>query len=146
MNLSIIDKALLLAAFFRGNIPDQDYSTACSDQVLTLSLFYTGDITAAECQSRFSAPGYVCCLYDGNGKLHPQIDSRYQGLIKLLREQPQLLQGGGNFDSPADPTFTACRLTDEGIRLIPDIIDLFPRKPDFQDWPDRRGYPGSSLA
>ncbi|WP_166831254.1 hypothetical protein [Thalassoroseus pseudoceratinae] len=146
MNLSCIDKSLLLAAFFRGNTRDQDRWTSSSDQVLTLSLFYTGDITSDECQYRFSNRGYVGGLYDDDGELHPQIDSRYQNLIDLLRVQPHLIEGGGNLETPAYPTYTACRLTDDGIRLVPDIIDLFPRKPDFPNWPDRRTYPNPDLV
>ena len=141
MGLSLIDKTLLLAAFFRGNSHDQDRWTSCSDQVVTLSLFFTGDITADDCQTRFSRRRYVGGLYDDDGELQPQIESRYQNLIGLLREQPQLIEGGGDFKTPAQPTYTACRLTDEGIRLVPAIIDSFPRKPDFPNWPDRRTNP-----
>ena len=138
MNLSVIDKSLLLAAFFRGNTSDQRAWTSSSDQVVTLSLFYTGDITADECRSRFSNRGYVGGLYGVDGQLHPQIETRYQNLIDLLREQPQLVEGGGDFATPAYPTYTACRLTDICIRLIPEIIESFPRKPEFPNWPDRR--------
>ena len=140
MDLSLIDKSLLLAAFFRGNTPDQEHWTSSSDQILTLSLFYTADITSDECQSRFSNCGYVGGLYDDDGELHPEVTSRYQHLIDLLLKQPQLIEGGGDFETPAYPTYTACWLTDDGTRLIPDIIDLFPHKPDFSNWPDRRTY------
>ena len=146
MELSAIDKALLLAAFFRGNIPDQNHWTSSSDQIVTLSLFYTEDINSEDCQSRFSNPGYVGGLYDDNGELRPQIESRYHELIELLRQRPQLIEGGGNFETPAHPTYTACRLTDDGIGLIPDIVDLFPRQPEFPNWPDRRAYPGADLV
>ena len=140
MHLSQVDNALLLAAFFRGDMLDQDRWTSSSDQVLTLSLFYTGDITADDCQSRFSKNGHVGGLYDEDGELHSQIETRYRHLINLLREQPQLIEGGGDFDAPAYPTYTACRLTDHGVKLIREIIDLFPRKPDFPLWPDRRRF------
>ncbi len=141
MNLPVIDKSLLLATYFRGNTPNQGVWTSSSDQVVTLSLFYTGDITSLECQSRFANRGYVGGLYNDDGELRPQIESRYQHLINLLREYPQLIEGGGDFELPAYPTFTACRLTEDGIRLIPGIIDSFPRKPDFPGWPDQRAYP-----
>ena len=49
MNISDIDKSLLLAAFFRGNTHEQDRWTSCADQVVTLSLFYADEITAGEC-------------------------------------------------------------------------------------------------
>lgn len=141
MNLSVIDKSLLLAAFFRGNTREQERWTSNSDQVVTLSLFYTGDISSDECQSRFSNPGYLSGLCDDTGELHPQIETRYQHLIELLRTQPRLIEGGGDFDMPVWPTYTACRLTDEGLRLIPEVIDLFPHKPEFPNWQDQRTYP-----
>ena len=141
MTLSAIDKSLLLATYFRGNILDQDRWTSSSDQVLTLSLFYTGDMTSEECQARLANRGYVGGLYDDDGELHPQIESRYHILMDLLREQPELIEGCGNFETPADPTYTACRLTELGITFIPNLIDSFPRKPHFANWPDRRTYP-----
>jgi hypothetical protein len=145
MNLSPVDSSLLLAAYFRGNTLDQDRWTSCSDQVLTLSLFYTGDITSEDCISRFSNRGYVGGLYDDDGELCIQVESRYSNLIDLLQRQPQLLEGGGDFDTPAYPTFTACRLTNDGIQLIPQFIDLFPAKPKLRNWPDRRTYPMANL-
>ena len=138
MNLSTIDKSLLLAAYFRGNTCDQDLGTSCSDQVVTLSLFYTCDITAQDCQNRFSNRGYVGALYDDDEELNPEIAMRYQQLIDLLRKQPNLIEGSGDFKTPAHPTYTACRLTDDGIRLIPDIIKSLPCKPDFPNWLDQR--------
>lgn len=140
-NLSLIEKSLLLAAFFRGNTLDQGDWTSSSDQVVTLSLFYTGDITSDECQSRFSTRSYVGGLYDDDGELRPQIEARYQRLIELIWKQPQLIEGGGDLETPAYPSFTACRLTTQGIELIPDIVDRLPRKPDFPNWPDRRSHP-----
>ena len=138
MNFSAIEKSLLLTAFFRENTQDQERWTSSCDQVLTLSLFYTGDITADECQSRFSTRSNVGGLYAADGELDSQIESRYQLLIDLLRQQPQFIEGGGNFKTPAHPTYTACRLTEVGTRIIPDIIGSFPSKPDFPNWPDRR--------
>jgi hypothetical protein len=138
MSLSVIHQSLILAAFFRGGTRDQDRWASNSDQVLTLSLFYTGDITSVECQSRFANCGCVGSLYSDEGELHPQIASRYQNLVNLLREHPQLIEGWGDFDTPAHPTYTACRLTDAGIGLIPELMASFPRKPDFPNWPDRR--------
>lgn len=138
MSLSSIDESLLLAAYFRGNTLDQQGWTSSSDQVVTLSLFYTGDITSDECECRFSTKGYVGGLYDENGKVHPRITARYRHLIELLRKRPELIEGGGDFTTPAEPTYTACRLTHEGVGLVPHIIEAFPAKPDFSNWPDRR--------
>ena len=138
MNLSDIENSLLLAAFFRGNTREQDRWTSCSDQVVTLSLFYTGDISADECESRFSDRSYVGGLYDNNGDLQPEIEFRYNKLIELIRQYPVLIEGGGDFDTPAYPTYTACRLTDSALELVPSLLAAFPSKPEFPNWPDRR--------
>lgn len=142
MDRSVVHNSLLLATYFRGNKLEDDRWTSCTDQVLTLSLFYTGDITTDECLKRFSVCRYVGGLYTKSGRLVSPIRTRYRELIALIGEQPHLIEGGGNLEMPADPTFTACRLTDEGLRLIPGIIGLFPRKPDFPNWRDRRAFPG----
>ncbi len=141
----MVDRSLLLATYFRGNTLDQDRWTSCSDQVLTLSLFYTSDVSHEDCISRFSNRGYVSRLCDDEGRLCQQISSRYQNLIDLLDRQPLLLEGGGDFDTPAYPTFKACRLTNEGIQLVPQLVLLFPTKPEFPNWPDRRTYPAENL-
>lgn len=133
-----VEQSLLLATFFRGNPPDQDVWSSSCDQVVTLSLFYTGDISYEDCQRRFSRKAYVSCLYDENAELTHEIQSRYDALIRLLKAHPDLIQGGGNFDTPADPTYTACRLTRAGEELIASTIRQFPVKPDFPNWPDRR--------
>lgn len=140
MSLTRVEQSLLLAAFFRGNPPEQDWWTSSCDQVVTLSLFYTGEISFEECQVRFSTKSYVASLYDDEGELTSEIRSRYEELIRLLRGHPELILGGGNFDTRADPTYTACRLTKAGGELIPSIIRQFPAKPDFPNWPDRRQF------
>ncbi len=137
MNLSLIDQSLLLATYYRGNDLQQDNWTSCCDQVVQLSLFYSGDLTAEECQSRFSQ-GNVSGLYQDDGELVSQVKMRYEQLIEVLRSHPHLIEGGGDFDSPADPTFTACRLTEKGLELIPEILNRFPQKPEFPNWPDKR--------
>jgi hypothetical protein len=135
-----VEQSLLLAAFFRGNLPGQPVWTSSCDQVVTLSLFYTEDISGEECQSRFATRSYVSSLYDDTGELAPEIRSRYEGLIRLLKGYPNLIEGGGNFEFPAEPTYTACRLTKAGEALISSIIIQFPSKPDFPNWPDRRQF------
>ena len=150
MSLNSIEESLLLAAYFRGRIPEDDRWRSNTDQILTLSLFYTGDISAAGCNDRFANRSYVGKLYaddvdwseeDGYGKLTEEIESRYNVLIQLLREHPELIEGGGDFETPAHPTYTACRLTDAGLELATQLIDKFPKKPDFPNWPDRRMPP-----
>lgn len=136
--ISAIDKSLLLAAFFRGNATNQELWTSCSDQVVTLSLFYTGEINFNECESRFSNRGCVGGLYQEFGELQPLIRTRYQLLVDLIRNKPQYIEGGGDFETPADTTFTACRLTDKGVQLATMIIEEFPSKPVFTNWSDER--------
>lgn len=142
MPLTTIEKSLLVAAYFRGGIQQDDgvWTSNC-DQVITLSLFYTGDISAEECGRRFSVKSYVKALYDHAGELSPTVETRYQALIALMDKNPELIEGGGNFKTPAHPTYTSCRLTDEGVALARLLIDSFPAKPEFPNWPDRRSSP-----
>ncbi len=49
MTLSTVEQALLLAAYFRGMPPERYGWISCCDQVVVLSLFYTGDISFEEC-------------------------------------------------------------------------------------------------
>jgi hypothetical protein len=140
MSLSRVEQSLILAAYSRGNHPDQVHWSSCCDQVVTLSLFYTGDITPDECARRFSHKSYVAALYDDDGELTAEIRSRYEDLITLLQSHPDLIQGGGDPQLPADPTYTAGRLTAEGDRLIPSLIGAFPKKPEFPHWPDKRVF------
>lgn len=138
MNLTAADEALLLAAYFRGNDQRQQRWTSSCDQVVVLSLFYSGHLNSEQCLDRFSRRGYVGGLYDEEGELRPEIEDRYQLLIDLMRRCPDLIQGSGDLEVPAHPTFTACRLTTSGLRLAPTMVGRFPAKPDFPDWPDRR--------
>lgn len=144
MKLSVIDHALLLAAYFRGNNLDQDRWTSCCAQVVILSLFYTGEIAEEDCQAHFMDRGYVTGIFNDEGELTPHIETRYRQLIELIRSCPQLIEGAGNLEMPADPVYTACRLTVTGIRLIPEIIERFPRKPDFPNWPDKQTFPSNA--
>lgn len=141
MLLSRLDQSLLLAAYFRGNTREQPRWTSCCDQIVTLSLFYTGEIDSEECVRRFETPKYVAELYDSQGELRAEVRERYNHLIRLVGAHPDLIEGGGDFDSPADPTFTACRLTTRGTNLAARLADEFPSKPDFPNWPDQRALP-----
>jgi hypothetical protein len=91
-------------------------------------------------------------LYDENagsaeehpwGNLTEEIDGRYRVLINMLHEHPELIEGAGNFKTPAHPTFTACRLTSNGLKLAATLESQFPKKPDFRNWPDSRTIPES---
>lgn len=138
MPLSQIEQALLLSAYYRGNLQTDEVSTSSCDQVVTLSLFYTGDITAEDCANRFATESYLTSLYDDDGTLAIEIEERYKELIQLIQQQPELIQGAGDLKTPAWPTFTACRLTDEGCRVALEVLPEFPCKPNFPAWPDRR--------
>jgi hypothetical protein len=139
MELSRIDEALLVAALFRGGTPDQSCWNANSDQVVTLSLFYTGDLSRAECVERFLRRGYMGRIYNDQGDVSQPIADRYRALIGLIRRLPELIEGAGNLELPADPSFTACRLTEAGRRTALQKMPSFPRKPEFPDWPSDWG-------
>jgi hypothetical protein len=141
MPLSSVEESLLVASYYRGGSPDDRIWTSNADQVVTLSFFYTGDISSEVCIERFSRRGYVGGLYQEDGKLIEWIETRYRVLIELIREHPELMEGGGDLETPADPTFTACRLTVAGLRLACSLVPSFRQKPEFPDWPDRRTFP-----
>ena len=138
MPLSSVEQSLLLAAYFRGGRLDDEVWVSNSDQIVTLSLFYTGDITSADCAGRFAKRSYIQKLYDDEGILTEEIEVRYDVLIKLLERRPEWIEGGGDFELPAYPTFTACRLTTDGLQLAESFVESFPEKPDFPNWPDQR--------
>ncbi|WP_417387122.1 hypothetical protein [Gimesia sp.] len=138
MHLTSIEKALILAAYFRGGSPDDETWTSNTDQILTLSLFYSGELTAEECVRRFARRSGLQKLYTAEGELTEEIANRYQVLIQLLQKHPGLIEGNGNFTLPAHPTFTSCRLTNDGFLLAASLINRFPQKPAFPDWPDQR--------
>jgi len=58
-SLSPIDQALLIAAYFRGGSQVDEGWNSNSDQIVTLSLFYTTDLSREECETRFLRKGYV---------------------------------------------------------------------------------------
>jgi hypothetical protein len=134
----------LVAAFFRGGGPNDHVWTSNSDQILTLSLFYTGEISSEECAERFSQKSYMGKLYDVDGELTTPVRARYRSLMKLLGERPELIEGGGNFETPADPTYTSCRLTHAGLRRACLLSASLRPKPDFPNWPDKRTIPCES--
>ena len=138
MPLTRIEEAILVAAYFRGKDPSVEVWSSNSDQVLTLSLFYTDDISYDDCASRFEQRPYLRHVYDDDGQLNEQIEHRYKILIDLIQQCPDLIEGGGNLKAPADPTYTACGLTDVGCQLARTLIPSFPKKPEFPNWPDRQ--------
>jgi hypothetical protein len=141
MPLAKVEESLLVAAFFRGGNPDdQSWGSNC-DQVVTLSLFYTGDISFEECVERFSRRSYVGGLYQESGELDESVKARYCVLISLIAKHSELIKGGGNLKLPADPTYTACRLTLAGERRALVLIPSFRQKPEFPNWSDRHGGP-----
>ncbi|MFM8580460.1 MAG: hypothetical protein ACKOFW_03040 [Planctomycetaceae bacterium] len=91
-HMSREQEAILLAAYFRGGDPDAVVWTSNCDQVVTLSLFYTGDISTNDCIDRFAVKSYVGKLYQDDGELNGMIASRYQTLIELLQSHPHLFE------------------------------------------------------
>lgn len=145
--LTTIEQSLILATYFRGNHPDQNVWTSSCDKVVTLSLYYTGDISSEECVRRFAKRQLQTSLYvDNTGELRTEVRERYHALIQLMESQPDLIHGGGKLRPPADPTYTACRLTAAGDALIPELITRFPQKPDFPNSPDKRTWPSDAGA
>jgi hypothetical protein len=137
MRLTSVEQSLVLAAYYRGGNPGEGSWTSNCDQVVTLSLFYTGDISREDCAERFANRPYVGKLYDKGPRLNKTIKARYRDLIRLIRDHPDLIEGGGDLKRPADPTYTSCRLTNAGMELAPSLIESFPLKPEFPNWPDR---------
>lgn len=138
MTLTWVKQSLLVAAYYRGGNPDDGVWGSNCDQVVTLSLFYTGDLSFDECAERFSRRSYVGGLYDRGGKLNRRVNARYRELIELMRDRPDLIEGGGELGRPADPPYTSCRLTHAGADSAGLLIEKFPRKPNFPNWPDKR--------
>lgn len=139
MPLSRIDESLLLAAWFRGRVPtESEVWSANVDQVLALSLFYTGDISCEQCARWFSQGGYVRELYESPFESLTEVaTARDQALIELLKTRPELIMGAGDWQTPCFPTFRACGLTPAGAELVPMLVDRFPTNPDFPNWPDK---------
>ncbi len=138
MALTRIEESLLLSAYFRGKDPSAQIWSSNSDQVLTLSLFYTGDISHDDCVSRFKNRPYLRRVYDDGVQLNEKIKQRYGILISLIQKRPDLIQSGGDLRTPADPTYTACGLTITGCQLARSLESGFPQKPEFPNWPDRQ--------
>lgn len=137
--LSKIEQSILVSAYFRGGDPDDGDSWGSNcDQVITLSLFYTGDISFDECAERFSQRPYLGGLYNDDGKLTDSLRLRYSVLTDLIRTHSRLIEGEGDLRSPALPTYTSCRLTLLGQQFACSLIPSFPQKPHFPNWPDKR--------
>lgn len=140
MPLDRIDESLLLAAWFRGGRSAHHGWTSNADQILVLSLFYTGDISFEECAGRFSRHLDVTYSYDRDPE---EFVRRDQQLVVLVASRSDLLEKGGDWATPCYPKFRACGLTPAGLELAGTRIDRFPTKPDFPNWPDKRPPPNS---
>lgn len=117
MPLDRIDESLLLAAWFRGRcIEDEDVWTSNADQIITLSLFYTGDISAEECARRFSHRSYISKLYGSDGELTEEIAVRDQALVALVRSRPDLLAKRRGLDNSLLPHVSSVRIDDRRCR------------------------------
>ena len=141
MPLSTVEESFVLAAYYRGGSPDDRGWVSNSDQILTLSLFFTGDISSEDCVERFSKRSYVSKLYDPDGELTELIGTRYRLLISLLREHPELIEGNGDFETPTDPTYSSCRLTIAGQNVARSLRPKFRDKPEFPTGPTNGHFP-----
>jgi hypothetical protein len=140
-HLKHIEQSLLVAAYFRGGTREEQIPRSNSDQIVVLSLFYTGEISFTECAERFASKFWRRLYQDDGEHLIPMIESRYHELLALLLQHPELIEGFGNLETPADPTYTSCRLTGDGVAAARRLIPRLPTKPDFPDWPDNRTFP-----
>ena len=145
MSLTQIEEAILVAAYYRGKAPSEQVWSSNSDQVLTLSLFYTGDISHNACASRFEHRPYLRCVYDDDGRLNEQLKHRYRVLIDLIQQHPDLINGGGDFKAPADPTYTACGLTDAGLPHGSHFDILVPKETRIPKLARRTSIPGLGI-
>lgn len=138
MALSKVEESFLVAAYFRG-VTENTGWTSNSDQIVALSLYYTGNITFQDCEDRFS----LGCVknYDKNVELFPEVRDRYRALLDFVERYPEYIDAAGDLVTPADPTYTSCRLTAAGVSLAIELIDRFPDKPGFAHWPDKRKHP-----
>ena len=138
LSLSPTQQSFLVAAWFRG-CAEQTRWLSNADQIVALSLYYTGDITFEDCTRRFSTRGHVP-NYDENGDLLIEVRDRYRALLDFVSQHSELLEARGDIQTPADPAFTSCHLTALGLSLASELIVRFPKKPEFPHWPDKRSH------
>lgn len=141
VSLSLIEESLLVAAYYRGGSSSDEIWRSNSDQIITLSLFYTGELSSEDCAERFSDRCGVAGQYQEDGELTVLVKSRYAQLLKMLQAHPELIEGAVNFETPVDPIYTSCRLTEAGMNLARQLIPSLPQKPEFSKWPDKRTFP-----
>lgn len=141
MPLSPVEKALLVAAYYRSGSQDGCVWTSNPDQIVTLSLFYTGELSSEECVERFSEFGGVGGLYNESGELNEPVATRCMELIELLQKHPELIGGADDLGSPPSLIIANCLPTEAGLQLASSLIPTFRQKPEFWHWPDRRKFP-----
>lgn len=81
MVLTVIEESLVLAAYYRGGSHDDQVWTSNTDQILTLSLYFTGDISDTDCVERFSIYSDIVLAVPRHEPAEPQ------EAIKPLRRQ-----------------------------------------------------------
>lgn len=77
IQLDRIEQSLLVAAYFRGQRDLDETWHASANQIVTLSLFYTGDISSDDCVERFATRSYMKRIYE-QGELREEIALRYR--------------------------------------------------------------------
>jgi hypothetical protein len=75
----------------------------------------------------------VRAAFTNDFEYHPVIREWYAALIGMVQHRPAkaaLLEGAGNFGTPAEPLalpwFTACRLTRRGERVADELLAQYP--------------------
>lgn len=115
--LTEMQRFLLLAAAAHDLRPGTPMTANCG-RVVGTALDWAGLLTPDVRESWF-----------GGFNIHPVVREWYAALIGLIQHQPAaeaLLEGAGNFGTPAAPLampwFTACRLTRRGEQVAEELL------------------------
>ncbi|HVS35550.1 MAG TPA: hypothetical protein VMS17_08210 [Gemmataceae bacterium] len=114
------ERLLLMAAYFRGAKPGAEIRANCA-RVLRQALLWAGLWNEQlERDERRDVS-------------NPVIEEWYSSLIAMTRVAPEsglLIEGAGNLQSPpkgpAFPSYTGCRLTNEGGALAERLLAEYP--------------------
>ena len=144
MKYSKEQKALILAAYYRGGDIADNPVRACTDQVIVLSNYFTETISLDDTLHSLQHKGHVTGIHDDEGELLPLNEKRYYILIDLVRQDPDVVEGLGNWGNevkelpPSDVHFNSVRLKEKGLEIAKTYKDEFPPVPNFPEWPNRR--------
>lgn len=120
-DLSEMQQLLLMAALTRGLHPKRKLTANCAGVVGT-ALRWAGLVTPE-----------VKEAWNDDFNYHPVIRDCYGILIGMIQHKPAseaLFEGAGNFGTPSHPItkphFTACRLTELGVRVAKELLEQHP--------------------